>query len=116
MTWKPKHKYGARRCEFDGLKFPSLLERDSFIQLKRLQQEGVVRFFLQQVPFRLPGLKKHQVDFCVFTNENVLFIEAKGKDLPMGALKRAQCEDLADITIHVVKKASEIPAVIQEFG
>ena len=107
MRFKPKHKYGAIACERDGRKFPSKLERSVYDRLKLLQKAGEIRFFLMQVPFHLPQ-GKHVVDFCVFTDEHVIFLESKGRDTPLGKLKRETTENLYDIDIHVVKNALEI--------
>lgn len=111
-----KHKYGAIACERDGIKFPSKLERNCFDKLKSLQNQGKIRMLIRQIPFDLPGGFKHVVDFCVFTAEHVLFIESKGRDLPIGKLKRLQVEELNDIPIYVVKDSSEIEKIIRENG
>lgn len=109
-----KHKYSAKACERDGIKFPSKLERNCFDKLKSLKSQGKIRMFLRQAQFDIPGGFKHFVDFCVFTDDHVLFIESKGRDLPMGRLKRLQVEELFDISIHVVKDPSEIEKVLKD--
>jgi hypothetical protein len=111
---KLKHKFNAIRCEVDSIKFPSLLEKRCYIVLKKLREAGKILFFLQQIPFLLPGGKKHFVDFLVFTPSNTLFIESKGRDLAVGALKRGICENLANITIHVVKDPKELYPLIEK--
>jgi hypothetical protein len=73
-----------------------------------MKSKNELDFFLMQVPFHLPGKSVHRVDFSVFFNEMVVFIEAKGKDLAMGKLKRKQVEDIYGIQIDVVKSAQEI--------
>lgn len=108
-----KHKFNAVRCESDGIKFPSLLERSCYLKLKQMKKDGRILFFLRQVPFDLPGKSKHVIDYCIFTEENVIFIEAKGRDLPMGKLKRSQVSELYNIEIFVVKNASELNEVVQ---
>jgi hypothetical protein len=112
----PKHKYGAERVQIDQIKFPSKLEGACYQNLKFCKSNERIQFFLMQVPFSLPGGAKHVVDFCIFTKNTVLFVEAKGRDLPVGKLKRQQVEDLFNINIHVVKKADEIYKVLDEFG
>jgi len=113
---KLKHKYGAKKCERDEIKFPSKLERACYDRLNLLKKIGDILFFIRQVPFDIPGARKHVVDYCIFTKENVLFIESKGKDLPMGKLKREQVEALFPIKIHTVRKASEIDEVVRSHG
>ncbi len=110
------HKFGAVACERDDIRFPSKLERGCYDWLQILQREGLIRMFLRQVPFDLPGGSKHFVDYCVFTKENVLFLEAKGRDLSMGKMKRKQVESLFDVDIHVVKSAGELDSCIRDHG
>jgi len=109
-----KHKFNAKRCKFDDIKFPSILEKNCYLVLKQMKKDNEILFFLRQVAFDLPGKYKHQVDFCVFTLQNVIFIEAKGRDLPIGKLKRKQVEELFNIEIFVVKSAAEITKVLKE--
>lgn len=109
---KLKHKFNAKRCESDDIKFPSLLERNCYLTLKKMQEDEKILFFLRQIPFDLAGKSKHQIDYCVFTKEEVFFIEAKGRDLPLGKLKRNQVEDIYNIKIFVVKNAFEILAIL----
>lgn len=113
MKFKPRHKFGAIRCEADGIKFPSKLEREAYFTLKRLQENKHIVFFLRQVPFDIPTHKKHIVDYCVFTKDSVIFIECKGKDLPLGKLKRELVEHLYCIDIKTVKSAGEINETLQ---
>lgn len=113
---RQKHKFNAKACEADGIKFPSLLERACYLRLKQIQKEGHILFFLRQVPFDLPGKVKHLIDYCIFTKEHVIFVEAKGRDLPMGKLKRNQVSELYNIEIFVVKSAGELNEVVQTNG
>jgi hypothetical protein len=111
-----RHKFGATSVESDGIKFPSKLEERCYQVLKTMKNSGRIRMFLRQPSFDLPGGSKHKVDYCLFTEDHVLFVEAKGRDLPMGKLKRKQVEDLYQIDIHVVKDAREIEMVIRTHG
>ena len=106
------HKYGAVRCRRGEIKFPSKLERAVYDELMSLKEQKRIKFFLRQVPFHLPGNTKHLVDYCIFSEEGVKFIEAKGRDYPLGKMKRHQTEEIYGITIYVVKKASEIHEVV----
>ena len=112
--FKLKHKFNAIRCEYDGQKFPSLLEKRCYIVLKKLRESGKILFFLQQIPFHIGGGKKHFVDFLVFTPSGALFIESKGRDLEVGKLKRLIASDLNNLTIHVVKDCKELYPLIEE--
>lgn len=111
-----KHKFNAKRCESDGIKFPSLLERSCYLRLKQMQEDKEILFFLRQVPFDLPGKSKHVIDYCIFTNDSVLFVEAKGRDLQMGKLKRNQVSEIYNIEIFVVKNAFELIELVQING
>lgn len=101
---KPKHKFNAVRCERDGKKFPSKLERAYYDRLTLWQKSGEVTFFLRQVAFDLPGNTRYFADFCVFKSSgDVEFIDCKGKMTPMSLLKIKQVEDIYPIEIKVVK-------------
>lgn len=100
-----KHKFKAVRCEADGIKFPSKLERSYFYHLKNLEKIGEVVFFLRQVGFDLGKGVRHFVDYQVFwADGSVEFVEVKGKDLPAGKAKRKITESLYPIEITVVNK------------
>lgn len=108
-----KHKYGAVRCETDGIKFPSLLERDCYLTLKNLEKIGKISFFLRQIPVDLGDKVKHFIDFMVVTDENIYFIEAKGQDLALGKTKRQLAENkMKGIPIHVVHNPGEIMTIL----
>lgn len=108
------HKYGAIKTEVNGIKFPSKLEANCYSVLKLLEKEKKVRMFLRQVPFDIGGGAKHVVDFCVFTPKHVLFIEAKGRDLSHGKLKRRQVEELYGVEIHVATKPEQIRIIVEQ--
>lgn len=102
---KIKHKFNAKRCEYENIKFPSKLERDFYIQLKMRQVAGEVLFFLRQVPFELLGGMKYVVDFQVFySNGEIEFIDTKGFDTQLSITKRKMVEDAYPIEIKIIKK------------
>ncbi len=113
---KIKHKFKAKSCEYDDIKFPSMLERDCYKILKSLKEKGVIMFFLRQIGFDLPGGYVHKVDFAVFTPSCVLFIESKGKDLSLGKMKRKQVEDIYGIKIHLAKSSMDIIKILKQEG
>jgi len=102
-----RHKFGAKPTQRDSIRFPSKLEANSYQALKQLQQGGHIRAFLRQIPFDIPG-GKHVVDFMVFTSDEVLFIESKGKDLAEGKRKRLAVQEIYDFPIHVIHDPKEI--------
>jgi hypothetical protein len=100
-----KHKFGAVRCEREGIKFPSMLERNYYDQLKYRQNAGDVLFFLRQPSFDLPGKVRYVADFLVFLKDGTVeFVDTKGKDTPVSIAKRKMVEDLYPISLKIVKK------------
>lgn len=47
------HKYRAKSCVHDGIRFPSQKERDRYINLTRLQRAGHIRNLVYQKRYRL---------------------------------------------------------------
>ena len=107
MGIKVRHKFGAIRCESHGIKFPSKLERDCYDVLRRMQANGEILFFLRQIGFDLPSCR-HFVDFMVAYPDEIKFIEAKGRDLGTGKIKRNITEQIYNIKIEVITKPSQI--------
>jgi len=100
-----RHKFGAVRCESDGKKFPSKLERNYYNQLVLRQKAGDIVFFLRQISFDLPGNVHYRADFQVFNNDGTIdFIDTKGKDTPLSIAKRKMVEDIYPIQIKIVTK------------
>ena len=103
MAWKT-NKYKAKITTRDGKKFASKLEADYYSKLKFWKKSGIVDFFLQQVPFHLPGNTKYVVDFQIFWScGTVSFVDVKGVETAMFKLKKKQVEDLYPVEIEVVK-------------
>lgn len=105
------HKYKAKAFWVDNIRFGSTLEAEHYQQLKLLKAAGVIRYFLRQVVFHLPGGTKHVVDWMVVMDgREPLFRESKGYDVPMGRLKRRQVKELFGIDILVwTKQKLELP-------
>lgn len=70
-----KHKFNAKQTVCDGIKFGSRKEAKRYMDLKQLQSSGEVLFFLDQVPFRIPGGVKYRCDFLVFWADGYVTIE-----------------------------------------
>ena len=101
---KMRHKFNAKGCESDNIKFSSKAERAYYHHLKTLQKNGDILFFLMQVPFRLPGNTKYIVDYQVFyADGTVAFVDVKGVSTPMFKMKKKQVEDIYPIEIEVVQ-------------
>lgn len=101
-----RHKYGAVRTVADGIAFGSKLEARVYQKLKALKDAGQIAMILRQVPLHMPTYR-HVVDFLVFycgshpRSGEAVFIEAKGRDLPMGKLKRQAVEHEYGIEIEL---------------
>jgi len=108
VDWKlaqKRNKYGAVRSTYNGLSFASKLELAYYKQLERMKLDGLVSFFLFQVPFHLEGGVRYVTDFVVFhTSGEVEFIDTKGRDTPMSKMKRKQVEARYPVEIKIVTK------------
>lgn len=116
------HKYHAQPTEQNGRRYPSKKQAQYAADLALRKAAGEISFWLEEVPFLLPGVYTdkrgrqrravYRLDFMVFYPETdcggcwssrpVMWIEIKGKDLPQGKLKRLQVEALYGIHIVVV--------------
>lgn len=107
-----RHKFSAQSCKRGDIKFSSKLERSVWDFLEMLKNSGEILFTLRQISVDIPS-GKHHIDFLTFTKDgNAYFIEAKGKDLDAGRVRRLTAEDKLGVKIHVVHKPEEIPAII----
>jgi hypothetical protein len=98
-----KSKNRAIKTIVNGILYHSKKEAKFAMNLELLKQTGNIKFYLRQIGFDLPGHSRHFIDFLVFYNDGTYkFIEVKGRDLPMGKLKRKQVEELYKIKIEIV--------------
>ncbi len=104
---KLQHKYRAKPCEHDGIKFHSSLEAAYYKKLVLAKSNGDVITFLRQVPFHLPGGVKYVVDFLVFwENGDIEFVDTKGYETKDFKMKLKMVETLyAPIKVTIVKRA-----------
>ena len=106
---KMKPKYNNVITEVDGIKFRSKKEAMYYQDLKVKVEQGVVTFFLRQVPFYLPGGVKYVADFVEFlefeqetSGDNfyqVEFIDVKGMKTATYKMKKKMVEALYPIKI-----------------
>lgn len=83
-----KSKYGANKCEIDGIKFDSRKEANRYQQLKQLEKAGTISDLQLQVPFVLQdsfvfnGKKiqaiKYIADFTYWENGELVIEDTKG--------------------------------------
>lgn len=98
----PVSKYKAQRTSYNGKSYPSKKQARKAKELELLKQVGKIKGYIEEVAFRLPGNSVHRVDFGrIELDDKVTWVETKGRDLPMGRLKRRQVEELYHIHIIV---------------
>lgn len=99
-----RNKYGVapkeERTRGEVL-FASKAEARRFDDLETLRRAGVVRFFLRQVPFHLPGRRRYLLDFLVFwADGHQSFEDVKGVRTEMYRLKRDQVRALYGVVVE----------------
>ena len=98
-----KHKYKAIITTVDDIKFSSKKEGNHYCNLKLLQKNGDILFFLRQVPFHLPGNIKYVCDFMVFwKNGDVTIEDVKGYKTRLYTTKKKLVESLYPIKIKEI--------------
>jgi hypothetical protein len=91
--YKLKHKFGAQRTIYDGIKFSSKKEAKRYNDLQILQKLGEILFFLRQVAFPLEGDTKYICDYLVFwSNGEVTVEDVKGMKTDMYIMKKKMVE------------------------
>jgi hypothetical protein len=100
-----KHKFNAKKVEFDGIIFPSKLEGNYYLWLQKQVSVGKLVFFLRQTPFHLPGNTVYRVDFQEFwADGNVVFTDTKGMMTKDFIKNKKLVEDLFPVSINVIGK------------
>ena len=91
---KLKHKFKAKPCQADNIKFGSKKERAYYEKLKILQKTGVVIGFLRQIPVHFSSGIKYVMDFLVFyADGSCEAIEVKGFETKTWIMKKKMLED-----------------------
>lgn len=105
------NKYHAKRVVIDGFGFDSKLEARRYEELKLLQATGVVRWFLCQVPFRLPSGIIYRADFLIVWEEAhadapamVSVEDCKGAKTRVSINKIRQVEAIYGIKITLITR------------
>lgn len=100
-----KHKFNAIQTIRDGFRFDSKLEAKYYDKLVKEREDGLIVFFLRQVPFHLPGNVRYVCDFVEYRADGtVVFVDVKGMDTAISKLKRKQVEALYPVKIKLVTK------------
>jgi hypothetical protein len=100
---KPSKYRNTRTQASDGSWHQSKKQAAYCDTLILLQKAGDVKFFLQQVPFRLPGGVKYLLDFLVvYPGGRIEYVDVKGYKTETYKLKKKQVEDLYPVMISEV--------------
>lgn len=87
-------KYNAAKTEYDGFQFDSRLEADTYLELKRLHDNGAIANISMQQPFDLYSrsgqtVAKYIADFvCELPSGVAVIVESKGMRTPVWGLKK----------------------------
>jgi hypothetical protein len=109
MPGKPL-KYGNVQVMIDGWTFDSKLEGARYEELKLMRAAGKVKYFLCQVPFRLPGHVIFRVDFQIhwgtgLFDGGVTYEDAHGADSALKTLKLKQLREIYGVEVKLVRTA-----------
>jgi len=98
-----KHKYRAKKAEYNGRAYPSIKQAKRAHELDILRAKGDVWFYLEEAPFRLPGKKTYRLDFLIKWNDGRLsFEDVKGIMTPVSKIKIDQVQEIYGIRIEVI--------------
>lgn len=97
------HKYNAKPCEIDGIKFPSKREAEVYAGLKVAKKFGKIKGFKCQVRYDFVLNNKklffYKADFVVEYWDHIEVLDAKGFKTPMYKLKKKLIEAQHNIKI-----------------
>jgi len=104
-------KYRNKKCEYMGIKFDSLGERDRYIYLKSMESQGIIEELTLQPVFRINvhGVKicDYRGDFRYFHNGAEVIEDFKGIETPVFKLKKKLVLAVFGKEIRIVKKPTE---------
>jgi hypothetical protein len=99
-----RNKYNAKKCTVDNITFDSKAEARFYQLVKFRQLTGEIKYFLMQVPFRLPGGTIYRVDFVLFMADgSVEYIDVKGFQTQVFKIKKREIEAVYPIELKIVK-------------
>lgn len=101
------NKYHAKKCIADGIPFDSQLERDTYLELVRLHDIGIIKGVVHQRRYLLRShsgivIGTYVADFrCLLASGKVAVVEAKGYETAIW--RRTKAHFLADYPqVHLV--------------
>jgi hypothetical protein len=96
--------------QVDGFWFDSKLEAAYYDSLKLQRKAGAIRWFIMQVPFRLPGGIIYRADFLIVWNdettggEYVTVADCKGAMTRTSLNKLKQVGELYGIKVKIITR------------
>lgn len=100
---KKKNKYNNAPVTIDNIRWPSKVHGDFYKYIKLRQQIKDIKYFLYEVPIRLPGKVKLIIDFMIFENDDTVeYIDIKGVLTPSFIIKKKLVEALYPIKIKCI--------------
>ena len=101
---KKRSKYGAERCEFDGIKFASKAEMRRYGELRLLELNHAISDLILQPVFQLAKRVKYKGDFQYKENGKIVVEDVKGFDPPTWKIKQKLfLEKYPDIELRVIR-------------
>ena len=104
-----RSKYGAKKVQIDGISFDSKREGARYVELKTMQQAGLIRNLnchpVLDIWIKEIFICKVELDFVYFDVAliHARFEDVKGKDNALSQLKRKLVEATHGITVELVK-------------
>ena len=89
LSEEKKHKYNAKKTEFNGKKYPSQHEANRAAELQLLLKAGEIVNVIEQVPFKLSETITYIADFVILNKDGTYIVEdAKGVMTDVYKLKK----------------------------
>ena len=100
-----KHKYNAKSCVIDGIRFDSLKEGRRYTELKLLEHAGIITELSLQPSFKLQVngvlICKYIGDFKYLENGELIIEDVKGVKTREFRLKQKLMKAIHDIEITI---------------
>lgn len=107
------NKFNNIRCIYNGIKFDSILERDTYIWMSKYLPLKAIDFSLQ-VPFDL-GVCKYKADFVLKSGEKELVLDMKSKPTvtQIFKLKKSLMRVKLNKDVKVAYSVQEVASLVQ---
>jgi hypothetical protein len=96
LSFPGRHKFNAKACVIDGIRFSSQKEARRYVELKLLARAGQIKELEMQAPiiFQINGkpMFKYLADFSYFENGSRVVEDVKGVRTPLYKLKKKLIE------------------------